>query len=63
MELDALNEVGVPYYCLELTQEQAKVVVISKVEWYEVDGQRVFEVHDENGQPTGKLVAYILFRV
>lgn len=63
-EMGILPEgVRIPYVCFTITKEQMESLPKNlEVEWYEVDGRKLFDVRDKDGNSSGEQVAFLLLK-
>lgn len=57
-----LEDKKIPYYAIELTNEQAKEIEHKKIDIYKTDGKTIFDVKDKDGNLTDKKMMFILFK-
>lgn len=50
-----------PFYGIEITKDQLKLIGKRIAGIYEVEGKQLFEIRDETGKLTGNKMLYVVF--
>jgi len=53
---------NIPYIGVKVKAENIKKIENKMMEFYVSDGRTLFEVKDENGNPTGDAIFFVVFK-